>query len=146
MRRIFILSLLVSLSALALPLTAQTGGPFKVVVHPSNPVSQMSAAEVSRHFLKRTTRWPVGGKVLPVDQLPGSAVRIDFSKAVHRKKVDAVKSYWQAQLFSGTATPPPELSSDAEVLSYVRSNAGAIGYVSRSATVGDGVKVVEVTG
>ena len=146
MRKIFILSLLASLSALTLTLAAQTGGSFKVVVHRSNPVSQMSGAEISRHFLKRTTRWPAGGKVLPIDQLPTSRVRIDFTNLVHRKNVNAVKSYWQAQLFSGTATPPPELPSDAEVLDYVRSHAGAIGYLSQSAAVGDGVKVVDVTG
>ncbi len=146
MRKIVIFSLLLSFAALGLPLAAQTGGSFKVVLHLSNPVSEISRVELSRLFLKKTTRWDRGGKVLPVDQPPRSSVRIDFSQTVLRKEVDAVKSYWQTQLFSGIATPPLELASDAEVLSYVRSNAGAIGYVSRGASPGDGVKVVKITG
>ncbi len=145
MRKIVIFSLLLSFAALGLPLAAQTGGSFKVVVNPSNQVSEISTAELSRLFLKKTTRWDRGSKVLPVDQLPRSSVRIDFSQAIHRKGVDAVKSYWQTQLFSGIATPPLELASDAEVLSYVRSNAGAIGYVSKGTAADDDVKVVKIS-
>ena len=143
MRKIVILSLL--LSSVALPFAAQTGRSFKTVANQSTQVSEMSRVEVSRLFLKKKTLWARGEKVLPVDQLPKSSVRIDFSKVVHRKHVDAIKSYWQVKLFSGTATPPPELASDEEVLSYIRSNAGAIGYVSKGAAVGDGVKVVDIT-
>ncbi len=146
MRKIISLSLLLSPLALGLPLAGQTDGSFKVVVNPSVQISEMSSAEVSRLFLKKTTRWSSGGQVLPVDQLPKSPVRIDFSQAIHRKDVDVVKSYWQAQIFSGIATPPPELASDAEVLSYVRSRAGAIGYLSKEASPGDGVKVLKITG
>jgi hypothetical protein len=37
------------------------------------------------------------------------------------------------------------MSSDAEVLAFVRSHAGAVGYVSSAAAVGDGVKVVRLS-
>ena len=145
MRKLLIITLLLAAIGPGSPLAAQGGASFKVVVNASNPAAAMSRAEVSRLFLKKTTRWERGNKVLPVDQLPRSSVRVAFSQAVHRKDVDKIKSYWQAQLFSGKATPPAELASDADILDYVRRNAGAIGYVSKSA-VGDGVKVLEVTG
>ena len=47
------------------------------------------------------------------------------------------------QIFSGTDVPPPEFSSDADVVAYVRARTGAIGYVS--AVPADGsVKVVRL--
>ena len=63
---------------------------------------------------------------------------------VHGKKVSSVKSYWQTMIFSGRATPPPELDSDRQVLDYVRGKPGAIGYVSAGATLGNGVKALRV--
>jgi ABC-type phosphate transport system substrate-binding protein len=117
---------------------------FKIVVHASNPTASLSAAQLARLFLKKDTRWEGGEAVDPVDQSAKSPVRAAFSTEVHRKDVGAVKSYWQQQVFSGRGTPPPEMSSDAEVLAFVRSHAGAIGYVSSAAGVGEGLKVVRL--
>ncbi len=118
---------------------------FKVVVNASSSTSSLSRATASKLFLKKKTRWESGGKVLPVDQVKKSSVRESFSEAVHNKDVRAIESYWQTQIFGGRATPPPELVSDTEILDYVRTHAGAIGYVSRNATLGEGVKAVEIT-
>lgn len=126
--------------------SAQSASPFKVIVNASNAVSSLTKVRASRLFLKKTTKWDSGGKVQPVDQLKSSSLRQAFSEQIHDKDVRSVDSYWQTQLFAGRATPPPELASDAEVLSYVRSNAGAIGYVAEGAVLGDGVRVVEIEG
>lgn len=117
---------------------------FKVVVHASNPVRSLSADQASKYFLKKVTRWNDGSEIEPVDLNDESQVRETFSETIHGKDVVSVKSYWQKMIFSGRATPPPELSSDAEVIAYVRSNPGAIGYVGGGAAVGDGVAVVDV--
>lgn len=126
-------------------LLAQEKPDFKVVVNSSNSVSSLSEAEVSQYLLKKVTRWPGGSKVLPVDQLEKSDVRAAFTAAIHKKDVASIKSYWNSLIFSGRGNPPPELPNDESVLSYVRSNADAIGYVSKSATVSAGVQVLEVT-
>ena len=81
----------------------------------------------------------------PADQAADSSVRSAFSMKVHGKSVGAVKSFWQRQFFSGRATPPPELSSDEEILSFVRSHPGAIGYVDAGVQVGSGVKAVRLS-
>ncbi len=115
---------------------------FRVVVNAANPVSSMTVTQVSRMLLKQDTQWSSGQPAMPVDQLDRSPVRAAFSKAVHGREVAAVKSYWQRMIFSGTAVPPPEKASDEDVLSYVRANPGAIGYVSAATALGSGVKVV----
>ena len=122
--------------------TAQAAS-YKVIVHNSVSVSSLSKKAASDLFLKKTTKWESGAAVTPVDQLDSSNTREAFSKAVHGKTAAAVKSYWNQQIFSGRDVPPVEKKSDAEVLSFVRSTAGAIGYVSDGASV-EGVRVVTI--
>jgi ABC-type phosphate transport system substrate-binding protein len=78
-----------------------------------------------------------------VDQGKASSVRAAFSKAVLGRPVSAVESYWQQQIFSGKDVPPAAKGSDDEVVTFVKANPGAIGYVSAGASTA-GVKVVDV--
>jgi ABC-type phosphate transport system substrate-binding protein len=116
---------------------------YKIIVNNSVPASSLSKKAASDLFLKKTTKWEGGAAVLPVDQLDSSSTREGFSKSIHGKTAAAVKSYWNQQIFSGREVPPVEKKSDAEVLSFVRSTPGAIGYVSDGAPT-DGVRVVAV--
>ncbi len=127
----------------AVPLSAQEGG-FQIVVSSSNSTSSMPTAQLTRLFLKKTTTWSSGLKVVPVDQRSNSPVREAFSRRVHGKDASNIISYWQRQIFSGKASPPPEVSSDREVLEFIRRNSGAIGYVSSGTSLGSGVQAVRV--
>lgn len=141
-RRMF----LIVLAALALlgPARAASADRFKVIVHPSNPVTSLSRDTISKLLLKKSTSWSNGNKALPVDQRVSSGVRDRVSRAVHGRSARAVKNWWNQQLFAGKGVPPPELASDAKVVAYVLANPGAIGYVSADAATGD-AKVVAVT-
>jgi len=103
---------------------------FKVVVHPSNKgAAALGRAELSKLFLKKSTRWPDGKEVQPVEPAE-TAVRERFARKVLDKSPMAVKAYWNQQIFAGRDVPPLEKPSDAEVVAYVRQNPGAVGYVS----------------
>ncbi len=118
--------------------------PFKLIVHSSNAAAAaMTTKELSKVFLKKTTHWKDEKKIEVVDLGADSSVRESFSRYVHGKSVTAVKAYWQQQIFSGRATPPAELKDDAAVIEFVKSNEGAIGYVSAGADV-EGLKVLAV--
>ena|SRR5689334_5941951 len=123
---------------------AQGESGYRVVVNQKNSIASMSRDELSRLFLKKTTSWSNGQTVAIVDRAEASDVRQKFTEDVHQRQVRAVKRYWQQMIFGGRAVPPPEKSSDDEVLAFVRSNPNAIGYVSASTTLGDGVKPVDV--
>jgi ABC-type phosphate transport system substrate-binding protein len=123
---------------------ARADAGYAVVVSASNPITSISRDQASKLFLKKAATWQDGRDVVPVDQPEGSPVRDAFTKAVLHKSVAAVKSYWQQQIFSGRGVPPTEKSSDGDVLGFVRTTPNAIGYVSASAPVGPGVKVVNV--
>lgn len=117
-----------------------------MVVHATNSLASIEARELSQLFLKRTTRWPGGGVVLPLDQPTSSAVREKFSQQVLSKPPLAMEAYWTKLLFSGQGTPPLMKSNDREVLAYVRDNSGAVGYVATDAPSEAGTKVLAVTG
>ncbi len=135
--------ILLSLVLGAGPVLAQ-GAPFKVVVHRTNQVSSLRVEALSDYFLKKTTVWPSGLPVKPVDLAADSSVRATFSKAILNKQSSSVRMFWQRQVFRGTVVPPPEAPSDAWVLAYIAENPGAIGYVSMDAPTGPATKVLEV--
>ncbi len=122
---------------------AQNSGGFKVIAHRDNPVDFLSKAQASRLLLKKVTKWDDGTKAQPIDLPSDSPIRKLLSEQIHGRSVGAIKSYWQQKIFSGRAVPPPEKKTDAEVVAFVRSNRGAIGYVSVNAAVSS-VKVLEV--
>jgi hypothetical protein len=72
-------------------------------------------------------------------------VRRLFSESVLGKTIREVDSYWQGQVFSGKASPPPILGSDQAVVDFVRRTTGAVGYVSSSANT-EGVRVLTISG
>ncbi len=124
--------------ALALPARAEDG--FRLVVHPSNAVDSLTRAHAAQLFLKKTTRWPSGGPVHPVEPAD-ERLRERFADKVLGKTLGGVRAYWNQLIFSGRDVPPLERASDDEVVAYVRANPGAVGYVSAGAGTA-GVKVV----
>ena len=138
------ITLLVGLFTLSTAPAPSPAQDFAVIVNVSNPVSTLSKDEVAKLFLKKTVSWKSGQSAAPVE-LPATAkVRESFAKAVLNKSVAQVRSYWQQQIFSGRDVPPPEKPTEDDVLAYVRANPNAIGYVSKTANLGRGVKVVSL--
>jgi ABC-type phosphate transport system substrate-binding protein len=142
-RRLRLALLLIPL-ALAASSPLASAGNFVVIVNGANPVASLPSAEVSRIFLRKVLAWPGGRAVSPVDLVEESPVRDAFSRALHGRSAAATKAYWQKMIFSGRDVPPPE-KSPAEVLSFVRSEVGAIGYIPPGIPLGDDIHVLRVT-
>jgi ABC-type phosphate transport system substrate-binding protein len=113
-----------------------------VVVNSANSASSLQRAKIAQIFLRQMTTWDNGTEILPVDQIDRAPAHVAFVRDVLGLSVGAVKRYWQERIFSGNESPPPDRVTDADVLTYVRSNAGAIGYVVEGTDLGVGVKVV----
>lgn len=116
---------------------------FKVIVNSENSISSLSAKEATDIFMKKQSAFSNGVTAIPVDLPKNSEIRKDFSETVLGKPVATIKSYWQQYVFSGQGTPPLEKSTDDEVINFVKTNSGAIGYVSASSNV-SGVKLIEI--
>ncbi|MDF1503757.1 hypothetical protein [Roseisolibacter sp. H3M3-2] len=133
----FLLSVCAAVLALLAPAGRARAQGYVVVVNAAGPAA-LSKAEVSNIFLKKSA------KLAPVDLDKSSKVRDAFSKGVHGRPTAAVGTYWQQQIFAGKDVPPPEKSSDADVLAFVKGNPNAIGYVAAGTDLGAGVKTVTV--
>ena len=144
MKRFFSLLIVLIILVMIGSLFSQTNMSYKVIVNKDNPVSQLTKDKVSKLLLKKSTKWDNGDKVEPVDLKTDSNVRKSFTKTVHGKSVSAIKAYWQKKIFSGKGIPPAEKNSDSDVIAYVKTKSGAIGYVSANANT-SGVKVVNVS-
>ena len=118
---------------------------FMVIAHSTLDESSLPKEGLSDYFLKKKTKWPDGSEIHPVD-LNIRDVREAFSKEVHKRSFSAIKKYWQRQIFTGRGTPPLEKASVADVLDYVSSTPGAIGYLPSGTRLpaGDLVKVIEL--
>ena len=141
-RRALILALVLVASFGAMGAGAASPPAYVVIVHPTNPTTNVSRRFLADAFLKKTTRWDNGETIRPVDQAPDTSVRRRFSDEVLKRSVAAVRNYWQQIIFAGRGVPPPELNGDEEVIKYVTEHDGAVGYVSGSNT--GGAKVIAV--
>ena len=130
---------------------AQEKGPIVVIVNSSNPVENLSLADLKKIFLSDRSRWDTGKSVAPVVQAPGSPERAAFLKIVCKMSDADFNKYFVQAAFTGKdVTPPKEVSSGRDVKSVVASSPGAIGFIRGIEFHGDGsdggVKSVRVDG
>jgi hypothetical protein len=120
------------------------GESFVIVINAQSPLSTLAVKEVSALFLKKKTMLPDGTKAKPVDLAESVFSREGFSNRVHHKTTAAIRAYWQQMIFSGREVPPPQKGAPQEVVAFVRTNRGGIGYVPAGTPLGEGVKVLSL--
>jgi hypothetical protein len=113
----------------------------KVIVNPSVSVSSVSAGDLQAVFLLDSDSLG-GNHVVPVLEKSGPAHEA-FLKAFLGKNDAALQAFYRSLVFTGKASMPKFLASDAEVVAYVAKTKGAIGYVSSGAST-EGVKTLTV--
>jgi ABC-type phosphate transport system substrate-binding protein len=114
----------------------------KLIANPSVDVSSISADEIKGVFLAAKTSLGDGSHVEPVLE-KGGTVHEAFVKEYLGKTDSALQTYYRSLVFTGKASMPKTLGTDAEVVAYVAKTKGAIGYVGAGAGT-DGVKVLMV--
>jgi ABC-type phosphate transport system substrate-binding protein len=97
---------------------------------------------LSKIFHREIARWGDRTEVLPVDQSARAPVRLAFATQILGQSLGELQQYWVRRMQSDWVVPPPTKGSDREVLAFVASNPGAIGYVTDGITVPPDVKVL----
>lgn len=101
----------------------------------SHPTVQLSPAEVRDVYLGER-QWLSSLKLVPVDNI---AAHDQFLAKVLQTDAPKYAARWLRKSFREGIAAPPVMGSDAEVIAFVKSTPGAIGYVS---TPSSGVKVL----
>jgi len=113
-----------------------------VIAHPGLKAAAVSKRELRDVFTGAASDLGDGSHVSPV-LLKQGATHDEFLAAYLGKNDAALRAGWRGLVFSGQATMPKSLESEAAVVEYVARTPGAIGYISKS-TVHDNVKVLSV--
>ncbi len=116
-----------------------------VIVHPNNPVGDISLADLGAIFRKDRKTWPGGGKALPLNWNPRTPARVAFDRHVLKMSPDESAAYWIDQRIRGRGDPPRALGSAATIQAIVSRQEEAVAYIPLE-QVESGVKIVAVSG
>ncbi|MCK7493334.1 MAG: hypothetical protein MZW92_19435 [Comamonadaceae bacterium] len=117
------------LLGLLLAFGARAGDEFVVIAHPG--VARVDAPLLQRLYTGRAVE-VAGRPVQVVNAAPGSAPRARFLAQILRIDDDRYRAYWTVRRHVGKGAPPRELATPAEVVDFVQSTPGAIGYIPAS--------------
>jgi len=136
------LALVFLLATAALLLTVHARAQVIVIANPGVKAADVSKADLRDVFTGAASSLKDGSHVTPILLKQGGAHE-EFLSAYVGKNDTAFRASWRSLVFSGQATMPKSLDSEAAVVDFVAHNAGAIGYIGK-ATPHDGVKVLAV--
>jgi len=122
---------------------ADAGDAFKVIVNVKVTGQAVSRETLAQVFLGRVDRWSDGKAITAVDLSTTSPVRAAFSQSVLNMSILSVRQYWTRSIASGRI-PPMARSTDEDVIAFVSSRTGGVGYVSADAILPDTVRALVV--
>ena len=117
-----------------------------VIVNRSNPIENLSFAELRRIFLGERSHWPNGRRITVVMLEPEQAERKAILNQVYQmNERDFNRHFVQATFTGEVFSAPKTLATSTGMRKFVFNLPGAIGYV-HAEEVDDSVKVVRVDG
>lgn len=97
-----------------------------VIGHPS--LRKLDLVTIQKIFTGRVIE--VNGiAIVAVNQVPDSLVRSQFLAAYLSQDEEKYQAYWTVRKFIGKGSPPKDLAASSEVIDFVQSHPGAIGYI-----------------
>lgn len=110
-----------------------------VVIGHAN-VKNVDAVAVFRLYTGRSSE--INGTAISAVNAPvGSSIRKRFLSSCLKQDEDRYTAHWTVRKYVGKGTSPQEFSRSTEVLNFVTSTPGAVGYLEES-EVGPGVNVL----
>ena len=119
-------------------------GEIAVIVHISNPDSNMAKEDVKVYFLrKHRNRWKNGEKIRPVDHIGNPQERKEFLSQVLDMSAEEVERYWIEQQYVKAESPPRRVQEDSQILKFVETFAGAISFINRKSLTKESLEKVK---
>jgi len=136
-----LLSIFLLLTAASI-LTVHAQAQVIVIANNSVKATEVSKSDLRDVFTGAATELKDGSRVVPI-LLKAGTVHEEFLQVYIGKNDTAYRAGWRSLVFSGQATMPKSLDTDAAIVEFVAHNAGAIGYIGK-ASAHEGVKVLTV--
>jgi len=100
-----------------------------LIINSSCKATTITKKLVKEVYLGKKRRWDYGKKIVPVLVGYGGDVHKAFLRDILEIKSSKFDMYWKKRLFSGKGKPLKSFTSEKEVIKYIASHPGAIGYV-----------------
>lgn len=107
--------------------------PIVVIGNINSSITSLSQNDLKKIYLGKPYSLSSGAKVVPLDQPGSSSEYSDFYKQVLNWSTNQIGQYWSGLIFSGEATAPSSVDSDAAAIARVAEDPTAIAYISESA-------------
>jgi len=101
---------------------------FVLIVNKANTTSSIPKQDVKKIFLGKKTTWDDGSKIELLVQ-SNSPVHKPFVKSMVGKNPMQFEMFWKKAVFTGTGTPPVELTDAKAVKEAVSTRVGAISFI-----------------
>ena len=111
-----------------MPLCGDETARVTIIGHSELPVDTLTVDELKNIFKGKMALWDNKQKINFV-LLQGGRFHDHFIRRYIRKTPRQYNRYWQRLVFSGRGYPPVTFGSEKEVLAYVESTPGSIGYI-----------------
>jgi ABC-type phosphate transport system substrate-binding protein len=117
-----------------------------IIVNNSNPIGNLSLAELRKLFLAEQTQWSDHRKVTVVMLPPGQSERESVLRLIYRMTESSFTRYFLHGQYTGEIQSTPKLlATAASARKFIFNVPGAIGYV-RLSEVDGSVRIVKVDG
>jgi ABC-type phosphate transport system substrate-binding protein len=100
-----------------------------IIIHPDNSNTAISQQEIKNIFLGKKTHWADGSRIKIVVQKRGSAHDSLLKSTIGMTSV-SFRNYWRKRVFTGSSRPPKTFKSDSDVVAFVASKPGSVGYIN----------------
>ena len=118
---------------------------FAVIINKENTINVLTPSEVKLYYLRKLKkRWTeINKNIRPVDRKNSCPEQNAFYGKILSMSAIEVEKYFVNKQLQSAERPPDKFLTDAEVINFVASEPGAIGYVNLKSLGGDNkVKVV----
>ena len=129
------------LALFLLPVSALYATDVVLIANENIPVQELSRNEVKNIFLSKI-KTVENIRVRPV-VMQKNELTDQFLKDAVGKTFSQFSNYYKKMIFTGRGRPPKRAASEADMLIYVSSTSGAIGYISRDLAT-DSVRIIQV--
>ncbi len=130
---------------LSFPPSTLQRGDLAIIVHKSNPVEDLSLAELREYFLAERGHWSTRQKIRVAMREPGSPEREAVLRLIcgMNRDQDFTTYFLRAKFSEQIIDEPRNLDSTPNMIRFVANVSGAIGYV-RADEVDPSVRVIRV--
>ncbi len=117
-------------------------GEVVIIANKNVPVDTLSKKDVKKIYLGTKTKWKDSSRIGFVI-LKSGPVHEEFIQTYFKRSSRQFSCYWKQMVFTGKGDFPKYFDTDEEVIKFLESSDGAIGYVSAD-KVSDKVKQIKV--